>query len=362
MNNKEAVEAHHSTIVAFLKDEDVQRRLFAFILEGSRPDDLLCEVLRSNCQLQPSDFTRVLGVKRPQITKIKSNLNEHLKDFSREYGINPNIQLYFQRKEKQDIRIDGGYLACSYNQSDNVCDRLISLERLVGRLSKVFAQIKGIAVHAALRILEQDCFGQSKEIYIKERESPRHVKALVLFLSPPKKDYNAWNKQADLDEYDLNEILEKHFKEDPWRMPLEAIAYHLDRLEKVILVPSKETEKYVSTFQELTKTLTQSYSSRKQRKEIEVLSINEFNASFSKYIDSESVEDQNDIINKVLNQLTGETKIKCEDIIIDITGGKKISSIAGAIVALGMGWRFEYVSTTDYRLREYDITIEVGEI
>ena len=100
MSDKGILEKHHSVIVTFLEDEDIQDKLSEFIAAGSRPDDLLCEILQSNYQLQPSDIAHMLGkVKRAQIAKIKSGLNEALRKFSMEYDINPKIQLYFQRKD-----------------------------------------------------------------------------------------------------------------------------------------------------------------------------------------------------------------------------------------------------------------------
>lgn len=44
------------------------------------------------------------------------------------------------------------------------------------------------------------------------------------------------------------------------------------------------------------------------------------------------------------------------DILIDITSGKKVSTVAGAAVALAEDRQFQYVDTTDFRVRTYDIT------
>ena len=40
---------------------------------------------------------------------------------------------------------------------------------------------------------------------------------------------------------------------------------------------------------------------------------------------------------------------------MDVTGGKKISSIGGALATLSLGRKFQYVSTTDETVKAYDI-------
>lgn len=44
-----------------------------------------------------------------------------------------------------------------------------------------------------------------------------------------------------------------------------------------------------------------------------------------------------------------------EEIIVDITGGQKLTAVAGSISAYGMGRIFQYVSTIDYSIKFYDI-------
>lgn len=56
--------------------------------------------------------------------------------------------------------------------------------------------------------------------------------------------------------------------------------------------------------------------------------------------------------------LKGTCGIKEDEILIDITGGQKVTTISGAIVALGAGRCFQYISTTDYSIKTYDIDYE----
>jgi hypothetical protein len=46
---------------------------------------------------------------------------------------------------------------------------------------------------------------------------------------------------------------------------------------------------------------------------------------------------------------------------IDITGGQKVPGVAGAVVALGEGRRFQYVSTRDYGVHTYDVMYNPDE-
>ena len=46
--------------------------------------------------------------------------------------------------------------------------------------------------------------------------------------------------------------------------------------------------------------------------------------------------------------------------IVDITGGQKVTTVAGAVISIIEGRRFQYVSTHDYKVRTYDIAYENG--
>lgn len=197
--------------------------------------------------------------------------------------------------------------------------------------------------------------------HIREIEDPRRVKALVMFLSPNAKEDEALVQELLAQGGDISDpALRRRFKKS-WRMPIEAIAYHLERLQEVIVVASKETEGEVGKFKALVAVLSRRHAVEK--KELKVLSLPELHAGFPSYVDSESAREQNDVLNGVLDVLTGAHKLPRHDIMIDITGGKKISSVAGAVVALGKDWRVEYLSTGQpEKVKEYDITIEARDV
>uniref|UniRef100_A0A7V4TZV3 Uncharacterized protein n=1 Tax=Candidatus Caldatribacterium saccharofermentans TaxID=1454753 RepID=A0A7V4TZV3_9BACT len=66
-----------------------------------------------------------------------------------------------------------------------------------------------------------------------------------------------------------------------------------------------------------------------------------------------------DCLNQCVQEIQWEYRIHEKDIVIDVTGGQKTASIAGAMVTLNTRVTFQYVSTTDPRkVRAYDVTLE----
>ncbi|MDB4948551.1 MAG: hypothetical protein JWM27_1200 [Gemmatimonadetes bacterium] len=51
----------------------------------------------------------------------------------------------------------------------------------------------------------------------------------------------------------------------------------------------------------------------------------------------------------------GGRRLRPQDVILDVTGGLKPTSIAGAVVTINCGVNFQYVHTTDGRVLEYDL-------
>lgn len=71
-------------------------------------------------------------------------------------------------------------------------------------------------------------------------------------------------------------------------------------------------------------------------------------------IDFEEAGDAFEAIDRFYEEQTNRG-IKKGQIVIDITGGKKTSSIGGALATLSLGRKFQYVSTTDEEVKSYDI-------
>jgi len=50
--------------------------------------------------------------------------------------------------------------------------------------------------------------------------------------------------------------------------------------------------------------------------------------------------------------------VRDRDIVVDVTGGPKVATAAGAAVTIGAERRFQYVNTLDYRVLSFDIRYE----
>lgn len=191
---------------------------------------------------------------------------------------------------------------------------------------------------------------------IVQTDSPPPCQVLILFLSPPGKD-EQWLQQPLKDEMDdiSNGSTRKRF-EGSWRMPVEAVAYHLTRLERIVVLPSSDspdkmdgTFRYFSLFAETMKQLTQT------KKSIQIIGLHEIDSRWDKGVDYEVAQALVDALHQTSRWLHDQG-VKDQDILVDITGGQKVPTVAGAAVALGKGRWFQYISTRDYKVRAYDIT------
>lgn len=71
-------------------------------------------------------------------------------------------------------------------------------------------------------------------------------------------------------------------------------------------------------------------------------------------IDFEDVEEVFNAIKEFYKNVK-QKDFKEEHIIVDITGGQKTNSVAGAIATLARNRKFQYVSTRDKRVLSYDV-------
>lgn len=76
----------------------------------------------------------------------------------------------------------------------------------------------------------------------------------------------------------------------------------------------------------------------------------------NKGVDFEDVTRLVDLVNSVYQRFY-EQGIEDRDIMVDITGGQKVATIAGAAIALAEGRRFQYVSPRGgYKVHHYNVT------
>ena len=172
------------------------------------------------------------------------------------------------------------------------------------------------------------------DIDINDR--PKKAKALVLFLS-----YN-WEANNSLKLMKIEEFGEKN----NYRMPLTAIDYHKDKLEKIIIVCSEKSHSDRDKFLKC----VQNLFSKELADMANVRYIKNFEDAKSVYKFLESAYSQ-----------LGQEGFTEDDIVFDVTGGQKAISIAGAMFAIPNDRHLQYVSTSDYTVKHYDLTYMQNE-
>lgn len=167
-------------------------------------------------------------------------------------------------------------------------------------------------------------------------DKPKEAKALVLFLSPNS------SKEEELANFKSLE----EFKSCNYFMPLTAIDYHKDKLKKLVVACSDKSfadkDKFLKCVQNL-------------------FGDNITNGSTVKNIcDFEKAKNVYDFLENTYDTLKKEG-FKEDDIVFDVTGGQKAISIAGTMFAIPNNRHLEYVSTSDYTVKWYDLTYVQNE-
>ena len=192
---------------------------------------------------------------------------------------------------------------------------------------------------------------------------PKPKKGLILFLSPlGDKNLEIFQqyfeelkqRNASLDDIEIevinNQRSEAANKLGSWAMPTKAIQYHKDTLQKVIVITSEASSSQFPMFKEFIETLHPKLKGREKVIEIKVEPKNEnIENSF------EDLEGVAEAVNKAYEELE---KNKIKDTIIDVTGGQKSNSIAAAVLTVLDNKEFQYISTTNYKVRAYDVRLK----
>lgn len=161
-------------------------------------------------------------------------------------------------------------------------------------------------------------------------DDAKEAKVLILFLSSNRAVQDAL-KVSSIEELGINNF----------RMPITAINYHKNKLKKVVVVCSKDSESNFDDFVVCVKNILKDFDTSKILKHTSIINF----------------EDAEQVYKLLENQYSKlkEEKIREKEIIIDVTGGQKIISIASCIFALPNDREIQYVSTTDYKVKSYDI-------
>lgn len=109
-----------------------------------------------------------------------------------------------------------------------------------------------------------------------------------------------------------------------WQQTLRTLQPHLDTLEQIYLIYSKQSDEQLDAY----KSLLQRYLKRPDRR-ITLI-------THDKYVSFEELRDINDALQQGLDKLRNGSrkKLKDREIILDITAGQKTTSVAGAFFTL----------------------------
>ena len=226
------------------------------------------------------------------------------------------------------------------------------------------------------------------------RESkPDQVEALVLFLSPvslgPGRDDSSLVNRVIAGEVSAN-LLNPRFRDElkgPWRMALESIAYHVGHLHEVIVIgsadsyyqlgiqssdadssgrgPDNGTIHTIDLFRDFVAAILPD-----DEPKVAIHALHEIlesvdvrlrkNTEFAIGVNFESIDEvaQSAIAAYESLRLRG---FESHEIIIDVTGGQKTTSIGGALLSSARGIPIQYVSTKPdenegHRVRTYHIS------
>ena len=189
---------------------------------------------------------------------------------------------------------------------------------------------------------------------VTAERNPPQCRGLILFLSPPRTPEERTANLAVTGA--LGEPATLAQIQGPWRMPLEALAYHRQQLREVVVVFSAGKNEAKNHFLELVRRLWPDGQAR-IRTHSEVL------GDLQDGVDFFDLEAMVAVTEALFHQLQQERHLKASEILIDITGGPKVASAAGAVVALVEWRRFQYVQQTtdgDFMVTTFDPTYETA--
>ena len=161
----------------------------------------------------------------------------------------------------------------------------------------------------------------------------KHFKVIIGFLSKDNPDiYKSINTLEDFNDRKLS-----------WEMLVRAIKEHEETVEIVIIIPSKESDNQFDAFKELILRVLKNKQNLKIYKKSPV--------------DFENIEQIHETIENIYKKLKNEG-YRERDIVVDITGGQKPVSIAGAASTVIYPDRyFQYVSTKTKEVKVYNMDI-----
>lgn len=191
---------------------------------------------------------------------------------------------------------------------------------------------------------------------VDQESVPAKVRALILFLSPPGQDLALVHELLQSNRaVSIGEHAVRARFGGPWRMPLEAIAYHRDRLESVVVIASRPAMRQDGSVDPGSESHLDGFCaliSRVCGQSLEIAGLKHDDGR----VWAPDSEDLKELVGAVETaHATLRRRLPDAEILIDITGGKKISSAAGTVVSLAKDRRIQYVSTSDFVVRVYNL-------
>lgn len=184
-------------------------------------------------------------------------------------------------------------------------------------------------------------------------EEPTPVRALAIFLSTlilygEKKNRTSPQELIDtltqlVTHTDFNnQNIEEILADTSWEIPLIVIRHHAPTLEYLYVITSEGDRGTTHQVELFTKTVNALFP---KVKVIELVKGG---------VDFEDVKAVFQAVERFYTEVSAKG-IKQENALVDITGGQKTTSVAGAIATLATGRRFQYVSTESKRVLAYDV-------
>jgi len=173
-------------------------------------------------------------------------------------------------------------------------------------------------------------------------ECPEPARCLVVFLSTMEE-----KKRTEVIECP-EKVLEGKGKDGKnWRMPYEAIKHHSKKLDYVYVVTSESDTGSAVQFSHFREFINKSDFGGNTFK-VKHLTSNGINF--------ENIDACFNAIEKCYEKAVNSDKLSEDDVIVDITGGQKTTSIAGALSTLYKDRKCQYVSTDgSYKISSYDV-------
>jgi hypothetical protein len=122
-----------------------------------------------------------------------------------------------------------------------------------------------------------------------------------------------------------------------WQMPLEAIYFHKDRLEKCIVFTSKESDRQYPKFEEVVRKIFDGSRFEMTNKWVDMSTPTEIIEAYRTHYDALRKEGYPN-----------------SEIVFDITSGSKLVSIAGSFFALAEDRIIEYVDQDTYEVKMFN--------